>query len=183
MKSLHSAFLVSICFLMTACIGAGQNSSLELSKAGALPQMTGIDLLGQERPIPDSLKGDVNIVVFAFEREQQKDVNTWIAPADELLAQYEDLKFYEVPLIYEMNGMMRQWVNNGMRSGIPSPTARERTITVYTDREQFLTHMGMRADTIYTLIVDKGGDVLWRSEGVATPESLAAMSTKIEELL
>ena len=79
-----------------------------------------------------------------------------------------------------MNAMMRGWVNNGMRSGIPSEKARERTITVYTEREKFLGMMNMQTDNIYTLLVNQDGEILWRAEGDATDEKIRDLKTAIQ---
>ena len=167
-------------FGLSACIGAGKNTELHPQGSSKIPHMTGIDLTGQERPIPESLDGKLNILVFAFQREQQENVNTWIPRAEGLMTDFPELRFYEIPLIYEMNGLMRGWVNNGMRAGVKDTVSRERTITVYTDREQFLNLMDMREETIYTVLVDETGNVLWRQEGDATDEKVESLRTAIE---
>ncbi len=176
-------WLISMVAVMalSACIGPGDNSGVKGQGENILPEMTGIDLLGQERTIPSTFTGKWNIVAIAFEREQQEDVNTWIPVADEMMLEIDGLKFYEVPLIYEMNMAMRSWVNNGMRAGISDPVARERTITVYTDREKFLSLMDMDTDSIYVLLVDAQGKILWRHEGIATPEAIRALRAYLSE--
>lgn len=170
--------------MLFGCIGAGSVSTIKENQAGGgsgatetviMPFVTGIDLLGAERQIPNGengFEGQKNLVVFAFEREHQEDVNTWIAMADELMAQYYDLRFYEVPVIEELNAAYRLWVNNGMRSGIPGEKARERTITVYTDVEKFTRLMDMQTDRIYLFLMDQNGRTLWRTEGPAQPEDV-----------
>jgi hypothetical protein len=168
---------------LSACIGTGQNTDIQAKGEGKIPAMTGIDLLGEDRPIPDSFKGELNIVTFAFEREQQANVDTWIPSAEALVDEIDGLDFYEIPLIYEMNPVMRGWVNNGMRSGIPGERARERTITVYTDRDEFLNMMDMTTETIYTLLVNREGSILWREEGDMTDEKLASLKQAIADNL
>ena len=157
---------------LSACIGAGGISDMRVAGKDQFPVMSGIDLLGAERVIPDSFAGDFNLVAVAFQREQQEDVNTWIAVADDLMAGRDDLWFYEIPVIYELGGMQRFWINNGMRSGIPSVEARERTITVYTDRAPFFEAMNMREDEITVLLLDDAGRVLWRADGAADEVSV-----------
>ena len=166
-------------FALTACIGSGENSDVQSQGDNTIPQMVGKDLMGDDRPIPNSFEGNLNIVTFAFEREQQENVNTWIPHAEAMEQEFRSVRFYEIPLIYEMNAFMRGWVNNGMRSGIPSEKARERTITVYTDRDKFLDMMNMQTDSIYTLLVNKDGKILWRASGDATDEKIAALRKAI----
>lgn len=164
-----------ICLLLTACIGSGENSDPETQKEGYLPHLTGIDLLGEERKIPQTFAGELNIIAIGFEREHQKPINTWIPIADTIIKESPDVRFYEVPIIYKTNALYRGWINNGMRAGIPDKGARERTITVYTDRDKFTKALNMEMSTIYVLLVDKDGKILWRVKGKAT-------STKIKSL-
>ena len=164
---------------LSACIGAGDNSPVVSRGPDNFPAMKGIDLTGEERPIPQSLEGDLNIITVAFEREQQSNVDTWIPYAEQIIAEHSYIRFYEIPLIYEMNMVMRGWVNNGMRSGIEDEKARERTITVYTDRDDFFEMMDMRRDTIYTLLLDGDGKILWRESGDASEKKIESLKTVI----
>lgn len=154
--------------LLSGCIGAGKNSTMVAQQQGYFPHLQGIDLLGVARKIPQSFAGSLNLVVVAFKREQQSIINPWITVADNIMADHQQLRFYEIPLVYELNPVYRTWVNNGMRSGIPSPIARERTITVYTDRDKFTTLMNMDTETIYIVLLDTSGKVLWREQGAVS---------------
>ena len=173
--------LLGAVFMVTACIGAGPISNIKPLGDNIFPQMEGIDLLGETRVVPTTFAGDLNIVAVAFEREQQKDVNTWIEVAEGMMEENPSLKFYELPVIYEVNGMYRTWINNGMRSGIPSEAARERTITVYTDREKFTSMMDMTTTEISVLLIDDKGKILWRHDGIATKQAVTSLENKIKE--
>ncbi len=170
-----------ICLTLAGCIGAGENSDMKSQKAGYMPELTGIDLLGKERLIPKSFEGKLNIVAIAFEQEHQTDVNTWIEVADKMIAENKSIRFYEVPLIYKINAAFRMWINNGMRSGIPDEKARERTITVYTDRDKFSNTMEMDLKTIYLLLLDENGKILWRVKGAASKANIKALKDAIAE--
>jgi len=173
--------LLGAVFMVTACIGAGPISTIKPSGENTFPQMEGIDLLGETRNVPSTFAGNLNIVAVAFERDQQKDVNTWIDVAENIMKDHNDIKFYELPVIYEVNGMYRTWINNGMRSGIPSEEARERTITVYTDREKFTSMMDMSTDEISVLLLDGNGKMLWRRNGAATEQTISELKTAIKD--
>lgn len=179
---MRKAILAGVCSMMLfGCIGAGENSAITPQEKGFFPHMTGIDLIGEDRAVPQSFAGDLNLVAIAFEREQQDLVNTWIGVADDLMKDNSQLRFYEVPLIYEMNGAYRTWVNNGMRSGIPDPVARERTITVYTDRPKFLETMSMQPDRIYVVLLNKSGKILWQTEGSSDPSKIDSLKKAIAD--
>lgn len=164
---------------LSSCIGAGENSSIEIARDSYFPGMIGIDLHGEERILPQAFAGTYNIVIVAFEREQQAIVDTWIPIADRWIEEYKGLQFYEVPLIYELNATYRLWVNNGMRTGITDEVARKRTITVYTDREKFLNIMEMKADNIYVLLLDSEGKILWKHKGDASKKAVSSLKKQL----
>jgi hypothetical protein len=173
--------LAAAALTLTGCIGAGINSPITVEKENVFPSMIGIDLLGNQRPVPADFAGKLNIITIGFEQEHQIPINTWIAEAEKIMAENKAVKFYEVPLIYEMNALTRTWVNNGMRSGVTAEAARERTITVYTDREAFLKSMNMKSDRIYALLLDDAGKIIWRAEGPVNGKSLTELNKIIKK--
>lgn len=180
MNALISIIVIAAATLaLSGCIGAGSVSGIGKPEAQHFPVMTGIDLLGAERPVPASFEGQINLVSVAFQQEQQTDVNTWIAEADRLMGAHKELRYYELPVIEALNAMTRLWVNNGMRSGIPDTKARERTITIFTDRAEFLRLTGMQPDRIYNVLLDENGRELWRAEGPLTPELKIELTQQI----
>lgn len=180
MKS--SLIIAFTAFFLTSCIGAGDISDIKNNGESHFPSMVGIDLMGEDKKIPESFKGKYNIVAVAFKHEHQADVNSWITVADNMLAKNSNIKFYEIPLIYEINAPYRFWVNNGMRSGIPDLKARLRTITVYTDREEFLDIMNMKTDDIYILLLDNKGKIIWQTKGPSDTRKIKELEVKINNL-
>jgi hypothetical protein len=166
-------FTVLTLVIMASCaIGAGENSKMVEPQKGYFPQLVGIDLEGERRELPKTFDKNTNIVVVAFKREQQTNVNGWIKVADEIIAQNADIGFYELPLIYELDSVSRSFINNGMRRGIPDVKARKRTITVYTNREDFFKTMQMKEESIYLLVIDQSGKILHRIDGDATSKNI-----------
>ena len=163
-------------FALQSCmIGAGENSKIEANKDSYFPKITGIDLDGKKQELPTVFKNKFNLVIVAFKREQQAEVDTWIKAAEPILKENSNLSFYEIPLIYELSSFSRMWVNNGMRLGIPDEVARKRTITVYTNREEFFRITKMQEDKIYALLIDARGKILWKAEGVTNNANVAAI--------
>lgn len=170
---------LAVLFLCSACaIGAGENSAISLDKNGYFPKVTGIDLQGNKRDLPQAFDKPINIVVVAFKREQQKNVDGWIKVLDPIVEKNAEVGFYELPLIYELNPLSRRFINNGMRRGVVEEKSRARTITVYTDREKFFKIMKMREDKIYLLVIGKNGKILQRIEGDATKKNIALLKKK-----
>lgn len=168
--------------MMSSCIGSGENTPITMQGANIFPTLKGIDLHGKDRVVPRDLQGEWRLVTIAFEREQQKDVDTWIKALPEFEKVRSDLRYYELPVIYEMTSAGRFWVNNGMRSGVTEDAARERTITIYTDREAFFAHMKMKQDRISTLVLNAQGEIIWRHDGIADEEARTRLMRLLKEL-
>ena len=169
--------IISLILLLTisSCIGAGENSKIEANKNNYFPKISGIDLDGKKQELPAVFKNKLNLVIVAFKREQQAEVDTWIKAIEPILKENPHLSFYEIPLIYELSAFKRMWVNNGMRLGIPDEAARKRTITVYTNRKEFFEITKMKEDKIYALLLDNNGKILWRKEGIADDKNLLSL--------
>lgn len=135
------------------------------------PRVRGANLERRPFTLPDDLKGERNLVFIAFKREQQFEIDTWIPVARRVGQQYPDFRYYELPTISRSVPLARWWLDGAMRAGIPDLAAREATITLYLDKAAFRAALDLPSeDTIYALLVDRSGRVLWRAEGAATPE-------------
>jgi len=172
--------IIAFTLLLQSClIGSGENSKIEASNNNYFPKVVGIDLQGNKQELPQAFQNKFNLVVVAFKREQQLQVDTWIKALEPILKEKSNLSFFEIPLIYELSSAKRFWVNNGMRFGILDEVARKRTITVYTNRDEFFKITKMREDEIYTLLLDKNGKILWRVEGVADDKKIKSLLDKM----
>lgn len=165
------AAVLSLVGCLSACVGAGDNSSLGALAPDRLspdhfPKVTGLNLLGEEVSLPAGFDGEANLVALGFEHRHQDDIDTWIAALPEIEAEAPALRFYEVPVIYEAGPLFRWWLNNGMRIGVVEEGARRRTVTVYTDRDRFTEAVGIPGiDGIYMLLLDGDGRIVWREAG------------------
>jgi hypothetical protein len=134
--------------------------------SAVFPRVEGKALTGEEFQVPDSLAGDFNLILVAFLREQQEDVDTWIPRADSLESEQEGFTFYEFPVLPEMNAVSRWFIYQGMRSGIASEAARARTVTFHLNKDEFRENLGIESeDYISVFLVDSEGKVIWRTSG------------------
>lgn len=165
MKKILSILL--IIFTSSCIIGSGENSNITANENGYFPFVNGINLNGKKYHLPQDFNNDLNIIAIGFEREHQQIIDTWIPEIDKIINSNQtkkNIKFYELPLIYELKPISRTWINNGMRFGIPNEIARARTITVYTNRNKFLEIMKMQSDKVYIIVLDKRGKIIWQDQ-------------------
>jgi hypothetical protein len=142
----------------------------------SFPTVSGSNLLRQKRILPQDFQGKLNLVFIAFKQWHQMEVDSWIPLAKELEQQYEDLAYYELPTSQSMNTFSKMLINEGMRAGIPNSKTRERTITLYLNKNDFSTALGMpNEDHIYILLIDRQGKEFFRSRGSNNHDAEASL--------
>lgn len=146
------------------------------------PRVHAANLERRNFVLPDDLEGERNLVLIAFQRDQQFEIDTWIPVARRQMQQYPDFRYYELPTISRRIPFARQWLDEAMRAGIPNRVAREATITLYLDKAAFRRALQLpREDTIYALVVDRMGHVLWRAEGPCTDVKAQSLERALAE--
>lgn len=134
------------------------------------PTVSGANLNRQRFVFPRDLAGELNILFVPFLQQQQAVVDTWIPFARETEEAFPRIAYYELPTIDERPALTRLFVNEGMRAGIPDQQARERTVTLYIDLGRFMAATAIPGkDEVHTLLVNREGDILWRTTGVFDP--------------
>jgi hypothetical protein len=146
------------------------------------PVISGSNLLRRKVSLPADLQGEINIVFIAFQQWQQAWVDSWVPIARHLEQTIPGVQFYELPVIQKMNLLSQTFINEGMRAGIPNPVTREKTITLYIDKAAFRKALDIPSEeTIWVLVVDRQGNVLWRTEGVYSQAKEEALLSAILE--
>lgn len=148
------------------------------------PQASGANLERKRLALPQDFEGQINVLFVAFQQWQQGEVNTWVPTARQLEAAYPDVRYYELPTIRPLNRLVQAFINSGMRAGIPDRLARARTITLYLDKDAFRKALDMPDEEhIYVLLLDGGGQVVWRERGPFSPEKGAELERELAERL
>jgi hypothetical protein len=172
--------------MATLIASSYQGSSAALAGAAPgvhFPSLTASNLEKRNFNLPADFEGDRNLVLVAFEREQQKDVDTWLREMERFEEFDSRFRYYELPTIQRPNAFMRWFIDTGMRHGIPDRKARERTITLYIDKKPFCDALLITDQTkIYAFLVDREGRVLWRSEGRFDETKGASLRNALGEL-
>jgi hypothetical protein len=133
---------------------------------GRFPTVEGSNLEGEHFSLPSDFKGRLNVVLVAFRREQQADVDSWTPFLTTVGERRRDLRIYELPTLGRRYRLMRPFIDGGMRRGIPDAAVRAATITLYIDKAPFRESLRLpEEDRIYVLLVDQKGQVSWLAEG------------------
>ncbi len=146
------------------------------------PAVSGASLSRKTVSFPEDLEGELNVLIIAFQRWQQGLIDSWVPLLEQMERNIPGMRYYELPVIQRLDPISRTFINEGMRAGIPDPEARERTVTLYLDRSSFRSALGLPdEDTIYVLLVDRQGQVLWRTEGALTHEKRESLLTTVQQ--
>lgn len=177
--------LLCLVGILTGCVAASTNNDLAevstpaLSEAGAvyLPAVELADLEGKVYQLPKDFPSDLNVIVFGFAHAQKEATQTWIDPILKLKESNSSLSLFKVPVIDKKVGALRAMIRNGMRAGIGDDAARQRTLTLFVDKEKFAKAIGLTDDTKpATMLFDRAGKLLWRSAGESSEEKIAELS-------
>jgi hypothetical protein len=121
------------------------------------------------------------VVLVAFRREQQADVDSWLPFLREQKLAERGIRVYELPTLNRSYRLIRGFIDGGMARGIPEKATREATITLYIDKSPFKKALAIASeDRIVTLIVARDGRVLWRGDGRFTPTIAAELAGALD---
>jgi len=178
-----AALLFSISGL-AAAIEMGSGSDQGDDSMGRFPQLQASNLEKRLMNLPGDFEGSRNLLLVAFQREQQSQVDTWLREMKRFEEVDPSFRYYELPTIQSPNRLLRWIIDTGMRRGIPDPKARARTITLYIDKAPFLKALGITDEKrIYCFLVDRTGRVLWRTDGVFEESKGLSLRDALQELL
>ena len=123
-----------------------------LAQTAMFPRVDTADLNGRVLSFPDQLPVDPTLILVAFKRNHQDNLDRWIEEMDLKSPSAPD--WIEMPVIANYGALWRGFIDNGMRSGITATDDRARVFTVYVDPDRFRSFFDMPTDEdIYLMVV------------------------------
>lgn len=151
-------------------------------KTLVFPNVSGSNLEGKSRRLPNDFEGDLNIVIIAFRREHTDMIESWLNSLAQMIGKNTKLGFYELPVLSRAYSPFRWWIDGGMRAGIVDDEARERTVTVYTNKRDFKRRLEIpNEETIYIFLVRRNGTILWQDKGRLTEAKFQKLQNAVQE--
>lgn len=120
--------------------------------------------------LPSELGGELNLLAVAFDRNHQKDVDSW---ADDFAAaEKRGLCSYEIPTISKRWRPARGFIDGGMAAAIGDREILARTLTIYDDVGRVQQSLGLPdRSEIAVIVCDRDGMVQWFHRGARTEEA------------
>lgn len=141
------------------------------------PPETSYSLAKTKVALPQDFAGQLNLLLISFEREQQRDIDTWKPLATDLQRSRPDLRTYMLPVFPHENMLYRWWLALSLRSDVQSAADLEFTVPLYVNKGQFRQALGIASEKqISILLTDRSGHVLWRETGPMDDRKKAALS-------
>lgn len=166
--------LIAFCTLCLPSAHAAQTGSP--SEPAVFPHITSYSLSRAKVNLPADFAGQLNLLLISFEPEQQTQIQTWLSTAQGLQHTNFNLHWYRLPVSSRENMVFRWWDNSSMRSDQSDPEIWPWIIPLYVDKDAFRKPLQIpTGKQIAILLVNKEGNVLWRSEGPLTPDKRASL--------
>jgi hypothetical protein len=104
----------------------------------------------------------------------------WQSPFQNLAKANPELEYYELPVLSRFYSPIRWLIDGGMKGCFLDWEARERTITVYTNKRAFRVQLGIKDEnTIHVFLLEGSGRLIWRTEGAFNQERLHGLEEAV----
>ena len=128
------------------------------------PHLVTRSLTGTPHVLPDALPGPSDLVVCAFRRHHQRDVDAWRAVAASV-ALASPVGFWEVPILGRGWTPMRSWIDGGMTAAIADLAIRGHTLTAYTNVAAVCRQLDLDGPRAVVALLVREGQIVWRAVG------------------
>lgn len=177
----HSFLLLALFFLVLPAVNS-QNAE-KLRTGDLFPVIKGELLSYKKITLPEHCKGKVSVLVIAFKRATQTQVDTWTKPLLQEFNTQDDFRFIEVPMISNFYSWVSNYIDNGMRSGIIE-SMHKNVMTYYGPLGSYFKYFEVENKKLcYLFLLDKEGKVQFITKGESNPEDLEILLQKTKELL
>lgn len=145
------------------------------------PQLEARNLLGEDVKLPGAFEGDPSVVMVAFRRGQQRQVDSWVPWLEGQVERRPSFRFYEVPALARVWAPFRPSIDGGMATAIKDPVVLARTLTIYGNLSHVTGPLEIRRrSTISLFLVEPGGSISWRGEGAFDESTAKDLSALLE---
>ena len=148
-----------------------------------LPRLEAGTLDGHRLVLPDSAAGNIALVGFAYQRESQEDLNSWLQPFRQEYMPADGFLTCEVPMMgSRIPGLLRGVINAAMRRATPMETRRW-VAPYYGDIDGYSRRLGVTdRSQVQMFLLDRNGLVRWYAAGPAVGGALEELRFEVAKL-
>ena len=170
--------LLALCFVFLPFSRASQQN--DAPKDPLFPALSTYSLDKAKINLPTDLEGRANLLLISFAPEQSKDIDTWMDTARALQHMNFLFRYYRMPVSNQENMIYRWWDSSSLRSVETDPETWHWIVPLYLNKDHFRQALKIPNEKeIVLLLVDKSGQVLWRSSGRMTEEKRSSLANAV----
>jgi hypothetical protein len=148
-----------------------------------LPRLEAGTLDGRRLVLPDSAGGNIALIGFAYKREAQDDLDSWLVPFRQEYPSAEGFLAYEVPMMGpRIPGLLRGVINRAMRNAIARANRRW-VAPFYGDIDAYSKRLGVSdRSQVQMFLLDRNGLVRWYAAGPADGSAFEELRLEVAKL-
>ena len=174
-RSRFCSLLLIFLFVINCQTGDSSYMSPALNQ---FPSIQGSNLNKEKKVVPDDFVDKNLIVIVAFQQWHQPLVDESISLLENN-GLGETHNIIEVPTVQKTTKLAEIYLDGIMRAGIRDDRIRNRTITAYVDKNEFLEILDIPSDeTIHWFLIEKNSkDILARGYGIIAEKDLEIINS------
>jgi hypothetical protein len=174
---------IATCLFCLVVICANSQNIKKLQKGDIFPQIKGELLSSKKITLPNHCKGKVSVLIVAFKRGTQPQIDTWTKPLLREFSMNKDFRFIEIPMISGFYSFMSNYINNGMRKGIVRPMHKN-VMTYYGPLSDYFKMFDVENNKLcYLFLLDRDGTIHYMNKGESNEAALQSLIEKTKGLL
>ncbi|WP_136589001.1 hypothetical protein [Salinigranum halophilum] len=142
------------------------------------PRVSGSNLEGDHRSLPDGFDGDPTLLVISFQWQQRSLVDPWCSVAEQLAARYDAFEYYELLVV---DWRSRMLIGRTRRADLLTADQHDRMLVLRVNKRQFRQSLGLLGeDTVYALLLDDE-HVVRQAAGFPVSSTVDGLQTLLED--
>ncbi len=155
----------------------------KLKIGNSFPEIKGELLSFKKVTIPDHCNGKVSVLIVAFKRGTQAQVDGWTLPLLKEFSDNSDFQFLEIPMISNLYSWVSEYIDNGMRGGI-AESMHKNVMTYYGPLDSYFKNFDVQDKKLcYLFLLDREGKIQFSAKGESNSTQLSLLFQKIKSLL
>ncbi|RUT78219.1 hypothetical protein [Ancylomarina longa] len=173
--------LLFLCLLYSPMLEAKKIKKLQIGDR--FPKMEGELLSSKKITLPNHCEGKVTLLIAAFKRGTQDQIDSWTRPILFEFSQEEEFRFIEIPMISNFYSWISNYINNGMRNGIIS-SMHKNVMTYYGSLDEYFNYFGVEDRKLcYLFLLNKKGEICYMNKGESSSNEIKTLIHDIRILL
>ena len=171
-----------ICNILLATTSIAQIKKNDTVINKVFPKLSAETLSKKAIEFPKDVKGKPTIIVIAFKREAQDQIDPWLAAISKKFKNKE-INYYEIPMMSGGYKIISGIIDGGMRGGVPR-ALHDFVASYYGNLDNYISYLNIKKDkNCYLFLLDKNGIIKFKTESTINANKLQELEKNVAALL